>query len=224
MNNKTLITITANIAAGKSTLLTELEKYVDANNVVILKEPLDKWQNKMMKNGKSIFENFCSNTSKWAFEFEMFVYETRIEQLKTAIESNPNAQVFILERSPDDDRFIFSQMFYEQGHISTDELVMMDKYRNEWVDVYKPMVKHIIHLYTSPLTCWNRKQSRARVEEDALPVVYFETIDYYTNLWLKKQDELVVNVDNECSNDCRDHRTCTQFKDIILRICKIINC
>jgi deoxyadenosine/deoxycytidine kinase len=73
---------------------------------------------------------------KWAFEFQLVALSSRIMKIKQAIKSNPTAKLFVMERSPEDDRFIFAEMLHENGFISTDHLKLLDQYRKTYIEEY----------------------------------------------------------------------------------------
>ena len=57
-----IISIEGNIGSGKSTLVSELEKYFKDNNKIgFLQEPVDIWNTIKDENGTTILEKFYEN-------------------------------------------------------------------------------------------------------------------------------------------------------------------
>jgi len=191
-----IISITANIAAGKTTIINALKQKLN-DEYVFVEEPVDEWTKHLCENGKNIFENFYNDPKEWAYPFQLYVYATRMAMLENAIKNNPNCKFVILERSPDDDRFIFSQILYEKGFISYDQLNCIDSARSLWTNKYKPMIDKILHINTREEICLERLNKRARQgEEDKIPLEYLQAIKKKTIVWLEKE-KYVVTVLND---------------------------
>jgi len=179
MFDKKIISITGNIGAGKTTIITKLveifEKLNPTKKIVIINEPVNSWQKEILENGKSLLENFYENPSKYAFLFQINALITRIEIIKNTILENPAADFFIIERSPDDDRFIFADFYLEKGDISKDQIVLFDKWRSVFFE-YSKFIKNVI-LDVKPEICLERIRKRNRKGEDKIELSYLALLD-----------------------------------------------
>ena len=111
-----LITVQGNIAAGKSTLVKELQRQYAGNaRVCFLQEPVDEWENIKNADGESMISLFYGNQEKYGFSFQMMAYISRLASLKKAISAGYD--VVISERSLETDRQIFAKMLYDDGKI-----------------------------------------------------------------------------------------------------------
>ena len=111
-----LITVQGNIAAGKSTLVKELQRQYAGNaRVCFLQEPVDEWENIKNADGESMISLFYGNQEKYGFSFQMMAYISRLASLKRAISAGYD--VVISERSLETDRQIFAKMLYDDGKI-----------------------------------------------------------------------------------------------------------
>jgi deoxyadenosine/deoxycytidine kinase len=68
MSKITIISIEGNIGSGKSTLLEKMRTHYKNNeNIIILREPVDIWENIHDENGISILEKFYTDQQKYSF-------------------------------------------------------------------------------------------------------------------------------------------------------------
>ena len=70
-----LFTVQGNIAAGKSTLVKELQRQYAGNaRVCFLQEPVDEWENIKNGSGQSMISLFYGDQHKYGFSFQMMAY------------------------------------------------------------------------------------------------------------------------------------------------------
>ena len=64
-----IIYIEGNIGSGKSTFISELQKYIDKNckYAEILQEPVEQWLKLKDSKGKNVLEHYYSDSKKYAF-------------------------------------------------------------------------------------------------------------------------------------------------------------
>ena len=172
-----IISIEGNIGSGKTTLLNELKKTLKNNKkIVFIREPVDEWANIVDYAGKSILECFYKDSDKYAFSFQMLAGFTRLANLELAIKNNPNAIVFITERSLETDRSVFAKMLYESGSISDMDMQIYIKWYKSFA-IFK--INKIIYVKTSPEICYERIKRRSRKGENIIPLKYLQKCDSY---------------------------------------------
>ena len=243
-SNIKIISVTANIAAGKTLLMTNAKKLLKTNkysssqillerfcyfvgiskkklpSIVFIKEPTCIWMNTVCENGKNIFENYYTNPSKWSFYFQLLALTTRIDVIRTAIKRNPQATTFVIERSPDDDFFIFATKLHEQKFISNDEMLLINMYRTQWKTEFEPLVKHVVYLNTDVGVCLSRKKGRCRPGEDGVDEELLKSLEAYSNNYIemvkcKRGNEFVIELDGSMDKDSLDYSN---------MVCNFIDC
>ncbi len=185
-----IITVEGNIGSGKSTLLKNLET-MNHDNLVFVPEPVSEWLN--IKSGdKNALELFYENQKENSFWFQVLAYITRLRNLLTIIENNPN-KIIICERSIYTDKYVFAKMLYEAGNISEIEW----KTYSYWFDTFKDKTKLDLILYvnTEPEECYNRILKRSRPEEvDKISKEYLTQCHMKHLEWFKETDAKIINI------------------------------
>ena len=90
MNNSIpkIIAIEGNIGSGKSTLVSKLEEIFKNNtDYYFLQEPVSIWNTIKDENGVTILEKFYNETEKYAFQFQMMAYISRLSILREALKN-----------------------------------------------------------------------------------------------------------------------------------------
>lgn len=172
------ISIEGNIGSGKSTLLANLKEALkDNKKVVFLKEPVDEWETIQDANGCTMLQKFYGNQEKYSFSFQMMAYISRLATFKSAIKENPQATIFITERSLDTDKHVFAQMLFDDKKI---EDVNFQIYR-KWFDTFAQEfpVAGLIYVNTLPEICHQRIVKRSREGEDCIPLEYLQNCGNY---------------------------------------------
>uniref|UniRef100_A0A6C0D7R5 Deoxynucleoside kinase domain-containing protein n=1 Tax=viral metagenome TaxID=1070528 RepID=A0A6C0D7R5_9ZZZZ len=170
--------IEGNIGSGKSTLLSNLKNHFkNDNRIVFIKEPVDEWAKIRDSQGSTMLEKFYQDQSKYAFSFQMMAYISRLSTFKTAISENPQATIFITERSLDTDKYVFARMLFDDFKI---EDVNYQIY-NTWFELFanEYPIHKIIYVKTDPEICYERISKRSRTGEDCIPIDYLKKCDYY---------------------------------------------
>ena len=174
--------IDGGIGSGKSTLLNRLRriKQIGHRSVTIVDEPVDSWGELKDENGTPILELFYANPTKYAFPFQMAAFISRFENLKKAMQANPQG-IIISERSLYTDKMVFAKMLYDSGNI---EHVNYSIYL-KWFDVFAgqyPITKSI-YIKTSPDICLERIKQRGRLAEVNIELQYLESChDYHEKM------------------------------------------
>lgn len=200
MSNIPVFSITANIGAGKSTILDRLQAHPRLQKVVVIPEPTSVWTATMMNNSKSVFENYYSDMGSYAGAFQLFVLHTRLVAIQAALDTKPDA--ILLERSPEDDWNIFASMLCEDGHITRDQMEMIEAYRGMvWYNVPEYWPKCIISINVAAETCLARIQGRNRSGEAGISVEFLRKLEDKSAEWLASCNTRVVAVNNNCDLD-----------------------
>ena len=185
MNSNTIVTIEGNIGCGKSTILNCIKEYNSNANVpiILVKEPVDEWENIKDAAGKSILQLFYENPHEYAFSFQMMAYISRLNNLKKAIMENTNS-IIVTERSLLTDKFVFAKMLKDDNKIKDVDYAI---YLN-WFDTFSQdfPVHKVIFMNSTPTTCYDRISRRSRTGESNI------TFDYLKNCH-KYHDKMMEN-------------------------------
>ena len=193
-----IISIDGNIGSGKSTLMGKLKKYFNNNsNIIFLKEPVDEWETITDENGITILEKFYENPSKYGFSFQIMAYISRLDVMRNAVKTNPNA-IFISERSLFTDKCVFAKMLFDSGNIEVINYKIYIKWFDTFADDFP--VSKVIYVNTEPEICHQRIVKRSRTGESNIPLEYLQNCDKYHNNMLDSnsvdcicKDQLVLN-------------------------------
>ena len=172
-----IVCIDGNIAAGKTTVLSEIEK----------------------KGYKVFYEPFSDNPwlplyykdpKKYALNTQIWFLSERFRQYKNA-DFSTRVIVFI-ERSMYTDRFIFVELIRQMGNLDDLEV---DTYRHHF-EIYKnPLPDLAITLSVEPKECLSRLKARSRDMEAGVPLDYLEQLDL---VYAKNYPRLGVKSIMEC--------------------------
>jgi thymidine kinase len=148
------ISIEGGIACGKSTVLTRLQQSM---RIPVFLEPIDSW---------TILNKFYKDTSRWGFTFN-------VEVIMSMFKWKTNQYDSLYERSPNSCRWIFTQMQYEQGDITKEEIDLFDKL----LQTFSWDQDCIIYIKTDPEVCFERMKHRNRHCEEKVPIEYLLNLD-----------------------------------------------
>jgi deoxyadenosine/deoxycytidine kinase len=159
-----VIIIEGEIAAGKTKLVGALAERLTSEGyrVCTIYEPVAEWSR------IGVIAKFYENIIRWAYSFQTYVYTSRLRAILAAVAAMPDADVYLLERSPATDRVF---MAVSERLMDPVELEM---YR-EWCDVHDRLLPFslseatAIYLKTSLGTCMTRLAARARAGEIVQP-------------------------------------------------------
>jgi deoxyadenosine/deoxycytidine kinase len=188
----TFISIEGNIGSGKSTLLANLKNHFkNDDRIVFIKEPVDDWAKIIDSNGKTMLEKFYQDQDKYAFSFQMMAYISRLSCMKTTSSENPQATIFITERSLYTDKYVFAKMLFDDSKIEDVNYQIYNTWFNTFADEYP--IHKVIYVKTDPEICYERIAKRSRTGEDVIPLDYLENCDRY-------HDDMVFTIYKEESN------------------------
>lgn len=156
-----VIVVDGEIGAGKSTILVALAEALRAEgySVAVAQEPVDKWR------AVGILGRFYQDPARYAYEFQTYTFVTRIMAVRECFEKNPNAGIFLLERSILTDRHVFMEL--QRAIVGEQTMDMYDA----WCGLHRLLMPFDLskatYLYLKPdlKECMARVSSRARTEE-----------------------------------------------------------
>ena len=184
-DNRVIIVIDGIIGAGKTTTIKEIEKRIEKINednkenkkykqlkVKAIYEPVELWKN------IGALEYFYKDISRNAYSFQTFTYITRIASVIDEIYDNPDADIYILERSIWTDRYIFMELLKDS--ITELEMNMYMQWCDMWAYILPMRVNKWVLLNTSLDESIKRIANRDRNgEKNGV------SVEYQTNLYKK---------------------------------------
>ena len=179
-----IISIEGNIGAGKTTLLQHLQKNNTNDEIVFVREPVDLWETFKDSNNETMLEKFYKDPNKYAFPFQIMAFTTRVQTLENAIKTNPQAKLFICERSLEADKHIFAKMLHDEDGIDD---VMYQVYCHSFQHYLADHLKlsGIIYVSTNPPVAYERVGKRARTGENKITIEYLERCHEYHMNWMQ---------------------------------------
>ena len=153
-----IVCIDGNIAAGKTTVLQEIEK----KGYPVFYEPFQEnpW-----------LPLYYEEPKKYGLNTQLWFLSERFRQFKNA-DFSSNKIVFV-ERSQYTDRFVFVPLLYQCGYLDDREL---NTYKHHF-EIYKnPMPDVTIILDTPPTECKERMTVRGRGMEEGVPLDYLQKL------------------------------------------------
>jgi deoxyadenosine/deoxycytidine kinase len=179
-----LVAIEGNIGVGKTTLLDALEQYYQSHtNVIILREPVTQWEQMQNEHGESILSQFYHHPTKYAFSFQVLVFQTLQQMFQETISTiqtdhkgaelgNQKTTIIFCERSLLSSRFIFERMLVAQQSMNLLEHQIYEMLYNDPMTHLFPHL--VIYLECPPQICMERILQRNRHGETNI------TLDYLT--------------------------------------------
>ena len=166
-----IVCIDGNIASGKTTVLTEIQK----KGYPVYFEPFEEnpW-----------LPLYYQDPKKYSLNTRLWFLSERFRQYKQA-DFNSDGIVFV-ERSMDTDRFVFVELIRRQGNMNDLEY---NTYKHHF-NIYKnPLPDLTIVLNTSPKMCKERMDGRGRGMESSVPLDYLQQLGA---IYVENYDKLGV--------------------------------
>jgi len=193
--NKKFIVVDGVISAGKTTLIKLLENKINSEGkykVKAIYEPVDLW------NSTGALQHFYEDIPKNCYEFQTFTYITRIQTVINDIYNNPDADIYILERSIWTDRYIFMELL--KDIVGELRMTMYNQWCELWSYIMPMRIDKWVLLNTSLDESLKRIKNRNRSAEHGISVeyqtnLYNKHIEFYDNL--KNTGKSVVIINND---------------------------
>ncbi len=211
-----IVSIEADIGAGKSTFLRLLNTYYPEHFNVIY-EPLEDWLRKPDGTDKNILGLLYEDSNRWAYTFQHNAYITRI--MKVEKEYNPN-KINVCERSTESDHQVFAKMLRDDKAINEIEYDIYLNWTKFLSNKHQFFPSRMIYLRTDPSTAYTRLQKRNRTEESSVSLEYLTKVNQYHEKWLNGRDDVIVldgNIDFEKNLDKFHEMVRTVFPNIAVR-------
>lgn len=200
-----VLIIEGNIASGKSTfvkLLAELLKPF-YNKIVVIPEPIELW------TSTGALVDFYSDIKGKAYEFQTFVAITRIKTVVEIYDKNKDADLFIIERSPYTDRYIFAEMLHKSGNLTKHQMIKYNIWHDTWMRIWPFMPTHFIHLSPGVEECQKRCKGRLREGEEMVSTEYQEAlhkqhIEFFNDKFLYPLFRIEVRDDFRTDNNVQN--------------------
>jgi len=205
--NYILVSVDGSIGAGKSTLISRLERKlpgIEYNNrtinILYLQEPVNLWT-----GGNEVKINYLDLFYKnkiQVFSFEAYIMTTLLQQLKTIIEDNKNEELYVIvtERSLLSSFSVFSKLAFQNNKINASEYQILKELSELSVDI-----DGVVYIDTPPELCLYRVRTRGRVEEATIDINYMDA------LHSKYSDMLDLN-------QCKNFKKLNLFDDYLAEI------
>jgi deoxyadenosine/deoxycytidine kinase len=171
-SNKVFIVIDGLIGAGKTTLINLLtEKYSQQGfKVCPILEPVELWRQ------TGALAHFYEDVNTRAYEFQTFAYVSRVRAVLDALESMPDADIYLMERSIYTDRYIFVETL--RNVFGPVRLAMYNTWWDMWSRLLPMKITTWVYLDTGLEEAVRRICIRDRTEEAGV------SLDYQRNLQL----------------------------------------
>lgn len=182
---KLMVLLEGNIGAGKTTIGCAL---ADSPDFDFIEEPTKMWQEGFASN---MLDLFYSDPKRWGFTFQITAFVTRAKTWHEIAQHTPSHNV-ILERSIYCDRYVFAENCRRTSLFSEAEYQL---YCNMWefmVGNFTDEPDLIVYLRTPADECLRRIKSRARAEEDGLPIDYLIQLEELHDEWLLNNPRALV--------------------------------
>jgi len=175
-HKRTIVLLEGNIGAGKSTLLSLLKQRLPA--CIVVPEPVNEW----LKNDvlRKSYEEPHQNGN--AYKFQTLALSTRLIARKTALDTNPDCDLFFCERAGIADH-VFVDVNAKSGNLTSDEVQLYDTFYQALLTAFGVLDNttyntKVLYLRTSVDECVSRIKARQRKHgEDSIPKKYLEEIE-----------------------------------------------
>jgi deoxyadenosine/deoxycytidine kinase len=172
-----VFTVEGVIGAGKTSFLQKINNESFKKHHIVVLEPVDDWLNLKLDgpNAPSIFEKFYADKNRFGFMFQMYVLQTRVQQINDIVKKNPDA-IILCERSQLSDREIFAKMLTETGTICKEEYHVYKLWYDMCEKTLFSNIDGVIYINTLPSKCISRIKQRSRSGEEYISIEYIETL------------------------------------------------
>lgn len=174
--------IEGNIGAGKSTLVSLIQKELD---VQVIFEPHAAWQ--AVGGTENLLDCFYKDTARWAYTFQSYAFMTRVRAQQEHARLYPH-KTQMLERSVYSDRYCFAKNCFELGFMNKLEWELYQEWFAWLVDTYTDVPDGFIYLKADPEVCYSRLLKRDRHEESGVRLEYLVSLHAKHEQWLMQKN------------------------------------
>ena len=178
-----IISIEADIGAGKSTFLKMLNRYYP-DTFSIVYEPLDRWLEWSDEVQDNMLGLLYKDIDRWAYTFQHNAFLTRVQKIE---EERDNTKIIVSERSVLSDYNVFAKMLRDDRHMNEIEYNIYLNWMNFLMKKHNTLPKKIVYLRTNPETAYKRLLKRNRNEEKGVTLEYLQKVNKYHEDWLLKE-------------------------------------
>ncbi len=192
-NKPVVLVVDGEIAAGKSTLTRFICRKMNERGVhtVCVKEPVETWKD------VGILQAFYRDQRKYAYKFQTYVFVTRIEEVLREFAQDPNADLYVLDRSIFTDAYVFMNMLAQNGILEDVERTMYLQWWHMWANVMPIVPSAFLYHKPSLKKCMENYYARAR-EGEVLDLDYQKNLRAAHELFF---DEGIVLVGNTAKGE-----------------------
>ena len=121
--------VEGSIGAGKSTMLEQLSRILTMEykmKTIIIPEPVDVWE------ATGALAHFYKDTQANGYQFQTFVYSTRVIRINEYVKKYSDADIYLIERSVISDKYLFVKLLQESGGFTPLQTVMYEQWVTMW--------------------------------------------------------------------------------------------
>ena len=171
--------VEGNLAAGKSTLITKINKHFKHSVVSAYREPDESWK------ASELLQEFYDRPKTRALSFQSFLAATFLIR-DIHVRDTPR-KVCILERSLLSASKVFLPLLLDCQFVTLQEFLFLQELNNTYIE--KSLKPHFhIYLNTDVDTCYNRIKNRQTPGEESVDYQYLAKIDSLHRSWFKQVD------------------------------------
>lgn len=167
------VSIEGNIGSGKTTFLNHFKE----QNVCILSEPVEQWQN---CHGENLLELFYKDPKRWAFSLQSYIQLTMMQQHL----HETDKPVKLMERSVYSALYIFVENHLRRNIMPHASWCVLHEWF-KWITANKDLnLDLIVYLRSEPEVAYDRMVNRNRHEESRVPFEYLKQLHDLHEEWL----------------------------------------
>jgi len=191
------VLVEGNIGCGKTTFLQHFSQF---NNVNVLKEPIEKWQN---VDGNNLLQLLYEDPKRWSMVFQTYAMLTILENHLNAAQH----PITLIERSIFSAQYVFIENLHHRNALHSSELETLSQWFHFITNspVLNLQVDLIFYLRTQPEKALERIRARSRGEESSIQLSFLQEIHQLHDKWLIDGDfplpAPVIVIDADVSYD-----------------------
>lgn len=187
------IAVEGNIGSGKSTFLST---YESLDGFTCHSEPVGEWTD---VDGFNVYEEMYKNPEKLGYVFQSLVVSSMVKIHHAKMDSTG---IKMMERSIWSVKNVFNKYLFETKSLDSLQYTVMNKTIEHIATVTDLEVDLIVYIRSSPEVAYARMKSRARPEEDVVPIEYCRAIHALHEDWLLGHPKVLVVDSNQDKKDC----------------------